>query len=519
MATRKTTGTLLLALPLCGQLAWVQAASADWTDRLPALDGAANATPAASGADAVPADSMLDNPASPAAASGVAAPGTATSAAEPLPSLPALFKAALDNDAKLASQRYEAEASQQNVPMAEAGLKPQVKASAGYIYQQSDNYYTNNPAYNPDNERSRVGSDYEARYQGTTRDKTWRLQLSQPLFSLERWRKVGKAEAQSAAAELKVAVGERDLALNVAKSYLDAFLASRKLGLLDAKRKSLELQVKQAQRAYDLGVGDRINLLEARSRLDQAVSDTLQAENELDNALSALERLTGRLPRFDGSALGDLATVDLPSDWGTADDWLSRTADNVEVKLGKQQQKVAEAETGVRAAGHYPELNLNLSYSDRSSNDPFRESRDASASVQLDVPIYQGGYTSASVRQGELSARASHASYTNALKLARQEVRTRLRSLDGDVRQVKALQRSIESSRLFLQAAEKGQQLGLRDLVDVLDARAKLYDQRIQLVETIRQYLLDQLNLQAAVGALDTRDLVDTMTLLQRVSG
>ena len=73
--------------------------------------------------------------------------------------------------------------------------------------------------------------------------------------------------------------------------------------------------------------------------------------------------------------------------------------------------------------------------------------------------------------------------------------------------------------RRHVAAAEKGEQLGLRDLVDVLDARADLYDLRIQFVEVVRQYLLDRLNLQAAVGDLGTQDLVDTMALLSRVTG
>ncbi len=181
--------------------------------------------------------------------------------------------------------------------------------------------------------------------------------------------------------------------------------------------------------------------------------------------------------------------------------------------------KAAQADTGVRSAGHYPELSLNVSYSDRASNDPFRESQDAAASLQLAVPIYQGGYTTADVRQSELTVKARQAAVTNELNLARQEARKRLRSLQGDVRQLDALQQSIHSSRLFLEAAEKGEQLGMRDLVGVLDARAELYDLRIQFVEALCQYLLDDLNLHASVGELGTPDLVDAMALLVRITG
>lgn len=462
--------------------------------------------------------SAYDNASDPHATGGATSPAPMDAEGGPvLPSLPGLFEQALRHDADLSQQRYQLEATRQDIPKAQAGLLPQLEASASYNYQESENYYTDNPSYDPGSER--VNPDYEARYQGRTKDTVWQVQLTQPLFSVERWRQVDKAEAQVEASEFKLAVGERDLALKVSEAYLNAFLASRKLGLLDSKRESLKAKSRQAQRSYDLGVGDRINVLEAQSRLDQAIADQVKAENELSNALSDLQRLTGRLPDFGAPTLGDLTQADVDAAWNDTDTWLERAKTNLQVKLARAQRRAAQVDTGVRSAGHYPELNLNVSYSDRSSNDPFRESQDTSASLQLSVPIYQGGYTSADVRQGELTAKARQAAVTNELNLARQEARKRLRSLQGGVRQLEALQQSIQSSRLFLEAAEKGENLGIRDLVDVLDARAELYDLRIQFVEALRQYLLDDLNLQAAVGDLGTPDLVDAMALLGRITG
>ncbi|MED5557661.1 MAG: TolC family protein, partial [Pseudomonadota bacterium] len=106
------------------------------------------------------------------------------------------------------------------------------------------------------------------------------------------------------------------------------------------------------------------------------------------------------------------------------------------------------------------------------------------------------------------------AAVDNERNLAAQDVRLRLRSLSGNVRQLEALRQSIQSSELFLEAAERGEQLGLRDLVDVLDARASLYDQRIQYVDTIGNYALDLLALQSAVGGLGSDDLASIMSLL-----
>ena len=209
--------------------------------------------------------------------------------------------------------------------------------------------------------------------------------------------------------------------------------------MLEAQQDSLDLQVRQASRAFDLGVGNRVDLLEAQSRYDQAVADAVEAENELDNALSELERLTGVMPSFQRSAPGQLSTVTLDSELDDPESWIAQTNQNLNVLLATEQQKVTQADTSVRRSGYYPELNLNLSYSDRVSDDVYRESEDYRASVELSVPIYRGGYTNASVRQGEKRIEAGLAAVDNERNLAIQEVRQRFRALNGGERRLQAL--------------------------------------------------------------------------------
>ncbi|MEA2120108.1 TolC family outer membrane protein [Halovibrio sp. HP20-59] len=447
-----------------------------------------------------------DVPADTQAMAEYAALDQAGSSSRQLPSLPELFARALENDAELSRQRYELEATREEIPMARSQLLPQISATGGYLWQDSTNIQTS-----PDD----FGLDQQATRPGEIEENYWQLQLQQPLFSLERWRGMDVADAQVSAAELELAVVEQDLALQVAEAYVQAYLAAQRLGLLESQQESLELQVRQASRAFDLGVGNRVDLLEAQSRFDQAISDAVEAENELDNALSELERLTGITPRFrDVATLGELANLALKSDFGRQEEWLARTGQNLNVLLAQGEQQITQADTSTRRAGYYPEVNLNLSYSDRVSDDELRESEDYRASVEVSVPIYRGGYTNASVRQGEKRIEAGQAAVDNEHNLAVQEVRTRLRSLNGGVRRLEALTQAIESSQLFLDAAERGEQLGLRDLVDVLDARASLYDQRIQYVDVVGEYALDRLALKTAVGELSSNDLADIMALL-----
>lgn len=429
--------------------------------------------------------------------------------ASSLPSLTRLFSQALENDSELARQRLELEAVEQEGPMARSQLLPQVSGSGGYLYQDSTNIQTE-----PDD----FGLDQPAQRPGEINETYWQLQLEQPLFSLERWRGLDLASAQIDAAELDLALVERDLALQVSEAYINAFLASRTLGLLESQQESLDLQVRQASRAYELGVGDRINLLESQSSLDQAIADAVQAENDLDEALSELERLTGVFPDFGGPSLGELDADIVSNDVGEESDWLAGISNNLDVIRANAERRVNESDGSVRRSGYFPELNLNVSYSDRQSDDQLRESEDYRANVELSMPLYRGGYTTANVRQGELRTQASQKALDHQRNLAAQQVRQRLRSLRGNARRLQALGEAIESSDLFLEAAERGEQLGLRDLVDVLDARASLYDQRIQFVDTLGQFVLDRLGLESAVGDLGRDDLEEAMGILTAIT-
>ncbi|OLO05018.1 MULTISPECIES: TolC family protein [Salinicola] len=442
----------------------------------------------------------------------IAAPMPESLSAAPTapPSLSQLVARALTYDSGLQSQRLDSRSVAQEVPMAQAGLRPRLDATAAYRYTDADNIYTDNPDDYPD-------EVYDDRVSGRTRNTSWELRMTQPLFSLERWRRVGKARAQLDAAALQVAVAERDLAVTVVETYLDAYQASRKVGLLIAQRESLVLQQRQAQRAYDLGIGDRINLLESQSRLDQAVADQTSAENDLSNALSDLERLTGASLTFDPVLVETPENLDIAPESRPLESWLALTRDNVQVRLAAERQRVAQRDTGIRSASRYPELNLVVGYSDVDSNDPLSTSNDLSASVEMNLPIYQGGYTTASIRQGELTAQAGAATMENERRLAQQEVRKRLLSMQGDLRQLEALQRSVESGNLFLQAAIRGESLGLRDLVDVLDARSSLYDLRIRVIETLCLYLRDRTYLEATADQLDTTTLAEISSILTRV--
>ncbi|GHC29958.1 outer membrane protein [Kushneria pakistanensis] len=438
-----------------------------------------------------------------------------------VPSLPALYAHAREYDAELQRQSLEAEASGLETSRARAGLLPTVDLTYSYGYTDSDNYYSRGADSCEENPRTGElfgGDDFAARCRGHSTDSTAQLQLTQPLFSMERWRTLAQSREQVQAAQLQLAIAEQQLALETADAYMAGFYSAQQHRLLEGKQRALELQVKQATRAYELGIGDRIDLLAARSRLDQAHAEIALAGNEYADAQARLARLTGESPDFTRFSLLELAQAQWPEPAALAgfEDGID---DNVQVRLADQQLRVAQAVQAVRQGSYYPEVSLNLSWSDRNSDDPYRESEDRSAVIQARMNLYRGGATSAEVRQADLRRQAQSADVHQQKRLALEELRRRHRGIQGNLSRLEALSQAIRSSELYLEAADRGAALGLRDLVDVLDARATLYDQRIQYVDAFRQLLLDRLYLQAAAGRLGTQDMTDTMALIGQIIG
>ena len=80
---------------------------------------------------------------------------------------------------------------------------------------------------------------------------------------------------------------------------------------------------------------------------------------------------------------------------------------------------------------------------------------------------------------------------------------------------VKALEQSVKSSTIALQATEAGYEVGTRTTVDVLDARKRLFSAQTNLAISKYDYLKDMVKLKQAAGTLSKADLIQINNWLQ----
>jgi protease secretion system outer membrane protein len=164
----------------------------------------------------------------------------------------------------------------------------------------------------------------------------------------------------------------------------------------------------------------------------------------------------------------------------------------------------------VPGAARLPKLELvaNLYRANSDTISTFQqESLTTAVGLQLRVPLYSGGAMAASVKQAVAGRNRAAA----VLEATTQESRVMLpqhrNALVSGRSRIAALQVSLDSAALLIDATERSASAGARTNLDVLQARSQWYQVRRDLSLARYQYLVAYLELRRTAGLLDEGDL------------
>ena len=127
--------------------------------------------------------------------------------------------------------------------------------------------------------------------------------------------------------------------------------------------------------------------------------------------------------------------------------------------------------------------------------------------VEINIPIFSGGFTSSKIREAEL---LKEKSIQEAEALKRQvelQVREAYLNLQTNLSAIDAYQQALKSSELQLKSTQVGFREGLRNSVEVLNAQQMLFSAKYDLLSSRYNYLKNLLNLKHTVGTLSIKDL------------
>jgi outer membrane protein len=419
----------------------------------------------------------------------VTCPSLAASAASG-ESLPEALAKAYQTNPQLNAERARQRATDENVPQALAGYRPQIIASLSGGLQAVRNLLPDNTVQSASLKPWIIG-----------------VTVTQTLFN-------GYKTASSVrVAELQVQSG-REALRNVGQGVLlDAVTAYTNVlanqSLVEAQRTSvsfLQETLAITQRRLKAGDVTPTDTAQAEARLSRGQADLNAAEVNLAVSQATYTQVIGNPP-------GALRAAD------NVDRYLPRSRDDATALAFKENPAVLAAgfdvdvaSTNIRVAESslMPTVTLQGNASHSMDNDPtlgtFRTDQ-ASIVGQVTAPIYDGGTAASQTRQAkELTAQS---------RLVLDQVRNQARTAalgawvanEGAKIAVTASESEVRAATVALQGVQKEAQGGQRTTVDVLNSEADLIAAKARLIGAQRDRVIASYTLLSAIGRLDVKTL------------
>jgi outer membrane protein len=346
------------------------------------------------------------------------------------------------------------------------------------------------------------------------------LQLTQPLFRMSNMAAYAQGKISVSQADAELAIARQDLILRTGQAYFDVLAAQDALEYTKSEKAAIEGQLNLSQRNFAVGNATVVDVHEARARYDLAAADEVSTENDLQVRREVLATLIGR-PAGGLSHLAGKIALPKP-DPADPEQWVKAAADqNLNIKVQEYLLAIADEEVSKNRSGHYPTLDLVASHTYlNQGGSVFGIATDATTDqigVQLNVPIYMGGYTSSRVREAVARLEQSRDSLTQTKRQTARQTREAYLAVTSGAVRVQALEQAQVSSQKALESTLIGYESGVRTGVDVLNSQRELYRTKRDLSQARYAWLLSRLRLKAANGTLSEDDLSEINALLSGV--
>jgi outer membrane protein len=408
----------------------------------------------------------------------------------------------------LNAERARLRATDEQVALAKSGLRPLVTATGDTAFMN-----TSNEVSTPRN--NLLGSAIGARQfpSGTSHPRGWSVQLIQPLFegfqNLNAIR-VAKSTVQAARESLRTV--EQTVLLDAVTAYVNVVRDIAIVRLRENDVKVLTEQLKATKDRFEVGEVTRTDVAQAEARRSEALSTLAAAQANLKTSNAAYEQVIGHPP-------GNLETPPsirhlLPSSLNDA------------MTLGDGENPIILAAVYSDEASLYavqqiegellPIITLEAQYQERFGflntpdvpGDPSLE-KEATTTVigRMNVPLYQGGGVSARVRQAKET--------NNQLKKEVEDARLRVHAdvianwgiLQSSGPAITSAQAAVDANKIALTGVREEEKVGQRTTLDVLDAQRELLNSQIGLVTALRDRVVAEYSLYAAIGRMDAQTL------------
>jgi outer membrane protein len=443
----------------------------------------------------------------------------------PAADLLAVYQRALQNDPQLKEAEANRLAALESKPQALAALLPQV-AGNGTASKEKDKGQSNQVETVQVAGGPTINESFPFNGRVTTINHKYGIDLTQNLFRWENWVALRRADAQVAQAEADYQAAQQDLIARVAQRYFDVLAAQDDLDAQHGNLESVNRQLEQAEKRYQVGLIAVTDVQEARAAHDSGAAAVIASKRQLASAQELLREITG--DAFDYLA-HPIEPFELSNpDPSSEDRWVEMALQqNLSLVSSRLAADIARENVSAARGGYFPSLDLVASrYKSTSGGDwinandtPYGSSNldqyQNTVGIQFTIPIYSGGMVSSQVRQAVYLHRAAKERVERVARQTEHDARDAYLGVLSEISHVKALRRAVESNVTALNATESGYEAGTRTAVDVLESRRLWIQAQTDYSRSRYDYMVNVIKLQQAAGTLSEQTLNRLNALLK----
>ncbi len=400
---------------------------------------------------------------------------------------------AYQNNPQLLSQRAVVRQTDELVPQALAGYRPNLSVTTG-IGPGTTSLVS--PAIGP------TGAPVNTRTSLGFVSSSVGLTASQNLYDgFQTANRVRLAETNTSAAREALRVAEQTILLNAVTAYMDLLRDSALLELQRSNVEVLQEQLRQTRDRYNLGEVTRTDVAQTEAQLAQGRATVLAAEAQLAKSRAAYRQFIG----VEAGVLQRGAPVDrlTPKVLGLAIAIARARHPSVGVAMFGIDAAVLQVK--INEGSLYPHAGLVGSVGQFWEPSPpaVVQQFNAFVQAQLTIPIYQGGAEYSAIRQAKEVVGQRRMDMETARDQVQAAVVTAWGQLEASKAQILATQAQVAASEIALNGIREEARVGQRTTFDILVAQQNLVNARTALVIAQHDRVVASYTLLAAVGELN----------------
>lgn len=347
---------------------------------------------------------------------------------------------------------------------------------------------------------------------GVTRHN-YNLNLTQPLFDIGKYAAWKRGDALADYADVILMQAEQTLIASVAEAYFRVLYQRDVLTSAINAKAAYGKQLHQTQVALQVGEGTRLERDEAQANYDRVVADEIAAKNDLEEAGMVFSRLTGlNADGIQPIALSCVMRAAVSDDVKALQQRAGQH--NLKVRAALFQLDQIKADLIAAHGAHLPVVTLQAGYGTNWSKaedsnlldlvfGTTSKTRASSIGINVSVPLFAGG--SQISRSVEAIRRREQGKdlLEDARRKARQETQSAWLKLKNGHSQYLAQEKALASASSKVASTAYGRQVGLRTIIDELNAQQEYYKTLQALAKVQYDYLNARIKLFMELGDLD----------------